>query len=122
MFASEVNRSTQPYNQLTLSDIFTVSSRLINTGTVALRWRRSKDRCSSSEPWSNSGPLSSWMRSLSSRSTSTLLREGVVAAVMKMSWRIPAISSRRKRKAGPFGAFWGLQKSPRFFWRPARRL
>ena len=40
MFASEVGRSTQPYNQLTVSDIFTISSHLINSGTVALRWRR----------------------------------------------------------------------------------
>jgi hypothetical protein len=35
---------------------------------------------------------------------------------------IAVADRRRKRKAGPFGAFWGLQKSPRFFWRPARRL
>jgi hypothetical protein len=40
MFASEVGRSTQPYNNFTLNDIFTVSSRWIHSGTVAFRWRR----------------------------------------------------------------------------------
>lgn len=40
MFASEVGRSSQPYSQLTLSDITTVSSRLLNSATLALRWRR----------------------------------------------------------------------------------
>ncbi|MBI4877129.1 MAG: TonB-dependent receptor [Acidobacteria bacterium] len=40
MFASEVGRSTQPYNQLTLSDIYTVSPQWINSLTLALRWRR----------------------------------------------------------------------------------
>ncbi len=40
MFADEVGRTTQPYNLLTISDIFTISPQLINTATVALRWRR----------------------------------------------------------------------------------
>ena len=40
MFASEVGRSSQPYNQLTLSDIFTVSPATLNSATFALRWRR----------------------------------------------------------------------------------
>jgi len=40
MFASEVGRSIQPYNQFTLNDIFSVSSHWINSATVAFRWRR----------------------------------------------------------------------------------
>jgi hypothetical protein len=40
MFASEVGRSTQPYNQLTVSDIVSLSPSFINSATVALRWRR----------------------------------------------------------------------------------
>ncbi len=40
MYASEVGRSTQPYNQLTVNDIFAVSPQWINSLTVALRWRR----------------------------------------------------------------------------------
>ena len=43
----------------------------------SLRQVESKERCSSSEPWGISGPPSSWIRSLSNRSTSTFLREGV---------------------------------------------
>ncbi|MBL8234338.1 MAG: TonB-dependent receptor, partial [Bryobacterales bacterium] len=39
MFASEVGRSTQPYNQLTLNDIYTASNWL-NSFTFAYRWRR----------------------------------------------------------------------------------
>src|SRR5262249_12583011 len=35
MFASEVGRSTQPYNQFTLNDVFTLSSHWINSSTVA---------------------------------------------------------------------------------------
>ena len=40
MFASEVGRSTQPYQQLTVNDIFTASPTAINSATFALRWRR----------------------------------------------------------------------------------
>ncbi|MFN7939285.1 MAG: TonB-dependent receptor [Bryobacteraceae bacterium] len=40
MFASEVGRSTQPYNQLTVSDVWTVSPEWLNNLTVAYRWRR----------------------------------------------------------------------------------
>jgi Carboxypeptidase regulatory-like domain/TonB dependent receptor len=40
MFADEIGRTIQPYNLLTFSDIFTISPQVINTGTVALRWRR----------------------------------------------------------------------------------
>jgi outer membrane receptor protein involved in Fe transport len=40
MYASEVGRSSQPYNQLTISDIFSVSGQMMNSATVALRWRR----------------------------------------------------------------------------------
>ncbi|MEK7751224.1 MAG: TonB-dependent receptor, partial [Acidobacteriota bacterium] len=40
MYASEVGRSTQPYNQFTVNDIFTMSPQWINSLTLALRWRR----------------------------------------------------------------------------------
>ena len=40
MYASEVGISSQPYQQLTLSDIVTVSPQMMNTATFALRWRR----------------------------------------------------------------------------------
>ncbi len=40
MYASDVGISSQPYNQLTVSDIATLSSRIINSATAALRWRR----------------------------------------------------------------------------------
>ncbi len=40
MFASEVGRSSQPYQQLTVNDIFTASPAAINSATFALRWRR----------------------------------------------------------------------------------
>ncbi len=40
MFASDVGRSTQPYNQVTVSDIFTVSPTMLNSATVAYKWRR----------------------------------------------------------------------------------
>lgn len=39
MFASEVGRSVQPYNQLTVNDIYTASNWL-NSFTFAYRWRR----------------------------------------------------------------------------------
>jgi outer membrane receptor protein involved in Fe transport len=40
MYASEVGRSTQPYNNLTVNDIITVSPQWLNSLTVAYRWRR----------------------------------------------------------------------------------
>jgi hypothetical protein len=40
MFAANVGLSSQPYQQFTVSDIFTVSPQMMNSATVALRWRR----------------------------------------------------------------------------------
>lgn len=40
MYASEVGRSTQPYNQFTVNDIFTISPSWLNSLTFAYRWRR----------------------------------------------------------------------------------
>ncbi|MEB2360270.1 MAG: TonB-dependent receptor [Bryobacterales bacterium] len=40
MFASDVGRSNQPYQQLTINDIFTASPQVLNSATFALRWRR----------------------------------------------------------------------------------
>ena len=40
MYTSEVGRSTQPYNQLTVSDIYILSPQWINSLTFAYRWRR----------------------------------------------------------------------------------
>ncbi len=40
MYASEVGKSRQPYHQLTVNDIFTMSPQWINSLTFTLRWRR----------------------------------------------------------------------------------